>query len=347
MNSLNSKLVMLGEKGINLSPIQRLMVNSGAKPVSNDSESLHRIPLFGSELETLSFTVPTDSENLSAMTEQTNVHAAPLLLIYRSPAHAITESLVGGQEIGSATNAWLDRAVQLLHFLRANRESVDLVVFEQVLSSPAKLFESLNKQHGFRLDGSSGSPLADTTIADPVLFALAELAIQQERICREVIQELEASTIPLTQVPVPSTDEVLQSYIGLTRGLEDSATELREENDLLEMQLRQLRGELEDTVSSQIEHQTKFNGLAIEMQQLKSDLGRVQKELEDTLSSQMEYQTRLNGQATEMQQLKFDLGRVQGELDDRVNELVNISHTLSWRITAPLRWTLDRFKKPN
>jgi hypothetical protein len=294
--------------------------------------------LSDAEFETVSFSVPTNQEGHSATYEQFVANETPLLLFYRDSMHVITDALAGGQDLDLATKAWIENAVPVLRFVRTNRKSAYLVNLEQVLNAPGHLIEELRQRFAFDLTNSDLASVSESPIEDPILYILAERAVRQAPHTRPILEELEASSL-LNSVSLESpAQEAFAAYISLIQGVQDNSAELSGENKLLKLQLQQLVEELETTFLSNEECRSSITAQTCEIETLRKNLNRIRSESE-------EFKSVVTAQKKKIETLRSDLKRIRNELDERVNDLNNISKTLSWRITAPLRWIFDRFKR--
>ena len=133
--------------------------------------------------------------------------------------------------------------------------------------------------------------------------------LADDQAARLALAELEARSVSLA-ADSPTVAEIIDSYLNRGSASKDDVLEQKKENKSLALQLNQSREELKSTFEAKQDADSKAQQMAREIDRLKSDL-----------------------RWTEIQ------------LKDRESNLENISKTISWRITTPLRWTLDLFSR--
>jgi hypothetical protein len=199
----------------------------------------------------------------------------------------------------------------------------------------------LNLRLSLQLNSAGSHSRQSESEIDSISWLVARYAIQQNQAARLALSELEARSIS------PGTDaspvsQVIESYRNSARANKEELVHLEKENELLALQVKQLREELKKTFDAKQDAESTNQQFAKDIDQLRNNLHSVESELNQT---RREAESKVVHMAREIEQLKSDLRWTSIQLKDRESNLENISRTLSWRMTAPLRWTLDLFSK--
>lgn len=257
-----------------------------------------------------------------------------LLLLVSLPAVAVARSLGEGVVPKTALGQWLESAGTVLDVVRGQRRRVSLVFAEQVLAAPQAFLEALSQRLQLQLRCSVLTDLPPPGLPDAVLHMMAENAIRQSGEARNIAAELEANALPLTAADVrsvPQIEQVFNEYRDRIDTAADHAQKLREENAMLLAQLQEAQlqaRQAEERTAEVGKDDVRLHDLEEENQLLLQQLHQVQEELEHYYLQSVQTNS---DELLEMQR------RLQAA-EDTVQALYN---SKSWKLTRPLRWTLD------
>ena len=257
-----------------------------------------------------------------------------LLLLVPLPAVAVARSLEEGALPKTALSQWLESAGVVLDVVRGQRRRVSLVFAEQVLAAPQAFLEAFSQRLQLQLRCSVLTDLPPPGLPDAVLHMMAENAIRQSGEARNIATELEANALPLTAADVrsvPRIEQVFDEYRDRIDAAAHEVQKLREENAMLLAQLREAQSQArqaEERTAEVRKDDARLQDLEEENQLLLQQLHQVQEELEHYYLQSVQTNS---DELLEMQR------RLQAA-EDTVQALYN---SKSWKLTRPLRWTLD------
>ena len=257
-----------------------------------------------------------------------------LLLLVPLPAVAVARSLGEGAVPKTALGQWLESAGTVLDVVRGQRRRVSLVFAEQVLAVPQAFLEALSQRLQLQLRSSVLTDLPPPGLPDALLHMMAENAIRQSGEARNIASELEANALPLTVADVrsaPQIEQVFNEYRDRIDTAAHDAQKLREENALLLAQLQEAQSQArqaEERTAEVRKDDARLHDLEEENQLLLQQVHQVQEELEHLYLQSVQTNS---DELLEMQR------RLQAA-EDTVQALYN---SKSWKLTRPLRWTLD------
>ena len=257
-----------------------------------------------------------------------------LLLLVPLPAVAVARSLGEGAVPKTALGQWLESAGTVLDVVRGQRRRVSLVFAEQVLAVPQAFLEALSQRLQLQLRSSVLTDLPPPGLPDALLHMMAENAIRQSGEARNIASELEANALPLTVADVrsaPQIEQVFNEYRDRIDTAAHDGQKLREENALLLAQLQEAQSQArqaEERTAKVRKGDARLHDLEEENQLLLQQVHQVQEELEHLYLQSVQTNS---DELLEMQR------RLQAA-EDTVQALYN---SKSWKLTRPLRWTLD------
>lgn len=250
---------------------------------------------------------------------------AHLVVCYPNPVLTVAAQLGEGEGESSAAAAWAAGAEQLLRLFRSNRRRVTLVDGHAAMFNPERLSQALQGRLGDCLDLPKTAAFDPDWLGRPLARLVAAHDIAVSDGAAIVLAELEASSLPLEFPVQAATTELLADWqpaeaeaAAENAGGED-AEELKEENELLMLQLHQVQEELESYFLAN-------RDLQRQLQNASSDTSA------------------LDGSRQELEQARKELDQVKKELDMTRTAVSDMQSSLSWKLTAPLRSVLGVFR---
>ncbi|MDH3902550.1 MAG: hypothetical protein OES90_04940 [Xanthomonadales bacterium] len=334
-------LLLAGDSKASVDGLESLLLKAGASRSENlgknCQEVLDEIPGFGRR----SFCMLKPPEQKPAAPDGINSEEVHLLFLYKDPSKFIADRIAVEITIETALRDWLERTSEVLALTRRKGSSMTLLNADSALNAPVELIRELNLRLSLQLNSAGSHSRQSESEIDSISWLVARYAIQQNQAARLALSELEARSIS------PGTDaspvsQVIESYRNSARANKEELVHLEKEKELLALQVKQLREELKMTFDAKQDAESTNQQFAKDIDQLRNNLHSVESELNQT---RREAESKVVHMAREIEQLKSDLRWTSIQLKDRESNLENISRTLSWRMTAPLRWTLDLFSK--
>ncbi|ADH86536.1 hypothetical protein [Desulfurivibrio alkaliphilus] len=230
---------------------------------------------------------------------------AHLLLFHSRPETALAQAMAEQGNPDQTLEKWQQAAQQLLQVYRHNRQRASLVNIDCALAAPALFMKACHKRFGLKKakpPHSNEAGSKNTESSDMHLLLAAQM-VAQSAPTSELIAELEAGSLPLAEQPEPNINcqQIHQDYQAVTRQANE-LKEVKEENELLLLQLHQVQEELESYYLQLQSEQEKHR-------QAKSELAELKKE-------QKRHKAKVN------------------QLNGRIDRL---QKSTSWKITAPMR----------
>lgn len=280
-----------------------------------------------------------------------------LLLAYSAPIPTVAARIALNADMPPelAVTDWMEQVQPLLAAFRRARRRMVLVEYAAAVARPGPLVDVLGERLGLSLSAPAKSHAPDQSAepADPVLRLIADRACQHDIRSRQFVAELEASAIPVNGAGKSSAIDLsstLHAYRKQSGQPAEELTALKEENEVLQGQLQQARNNLEQVFQQKRDLDQKIKRLEdrLEKQQSESANNSELKEENELLLVQLhQVQEELESYFLDNRELNQELNKLRGEnkaLERKArranNMLKDVHGSLSWKITAPLRWLL-------
>lgn len=199
-------------------------------------------------------------------------NASPTILVYSHPNTHLAEALRTGATPSQALDQWQDQAQKLLNHFRQHRQNTLLINLEQALANPNALLEHAQQRFNISTNSNKAQPAdvkpapTDPDATDLIAFYL----IRTSPAAQELLDRLEASTIPLTDETLaditPGLDadhlytqlkessqavEALKALQSQQKAQAQQKADVEQENQLLITQLHKVQEELEQRLKTQ------------------------------------------------------------------------------------------------
>lgn len=346
------------QSGLDPQPLIEVLRNAGLRDGGG--------PTAGSEATAPALHVYRQADGLDEATrwlrEQPNTL---LLLAYSAPIPTVAARIALDADMPPerAVTDWMEQVEPMLAAFRRARRRMVLVEYAAAVARPGPLVDALGERLGLSLSAPAKSHAPDQSAeetADPVHRLIADRACQHDIRSRQLVAELEASAIPVNGAGTSSAIDLsstLHAYRKQSGQPAEELTALKEENEVLQEQLQEARNNLEqvfeqkrdlDQKIKRLEEQSAHQEDRLEKQQseiannselkeenelLLMQLHQVQEELESYFLDNRELNQKLDKLRAENKALERKARRANNMLDD-------VHGSVSWKITAPLRWLL-------
>ena len=251
-------------------------------------------------------------------------HTPMALLFSTRPERVLTQAMEQGDDPAARLDAWVDSARTLLQAYRCNRRNAVIVDVDEAIAAPGEFLDACARRFSLAVPQTipaSAQAEQGEVPPDPVHALIAAQWVADSSSAVPLLEELDASRTPLTDLSIlPGTDSasVWQAYREQCGRAADESRlqELKDENELLLLQLHQVQEELESYY--------------IEAQDKEHERARLADKLEQLEKTSQE-------QTKEAERLSKELDRVRKDRDRVDSILKNMKASRSWRVTAPLR----------
>lgn len=239
---------------------------------------------------------------------------AHLLLFYQAPAIVLAESMGNDCSPDDALADWLESIEAMLAVVRQNRRRITLVEMTLAQQHPASLLDRLNQRLSLSLSKWQGGAASQPKELDPVHLLIAQNAVLTNTNARRLASELQATALPIGNESSLLPDS-LSAWNTYNQGIKmaearpvqaNEFEELKEENELLLLQLHQVQEELESYYLTNLDLEKKTSK-----------------------QSKLEKENRVLQQRAQVLSQKID----------------NMRQSKSWKITKPLRGFTKLFKR--
>jgi hypothetical protein len=273
------------------------------------------------------------------------------LIFWHSPVTVLARAMAEGLGPDDALAQWQPRAEGVLAAIRRNRRRFTLVETSLACAHPDLLVERLNQRLALALTppGHASGALEDH---DPVELLIAERAVRSSAQAHRLVQELRATSLPLTQWHddvLPDALTAWQRYGECSKaGLADSER-LREENRKLRDKQQALQQQLEQREqSTSPEQSSAYEDLQEENELLLQQLHHVQEELESYYLESRDIQQKYEKAESQRKKFERDYNTALQRAGMLQKKIDAMRASRSWRITKPLRaGNLFKRKKKN
>jgi hypothetical protein len=304
-------LYVAGPPGADVQPLTQILEQAGLSQKSTESGQL-----------SLQWQMLANSDPQSIAGQLQASADAHLLLFYRAATPVLAEAMGQGRSPDDSLKEWLAQAEAILGMIRQNRRRVSLVEMTLAQQDPVAFIERLGQRLSLTLKTPISESARNAADQDAIYRLIAHAAVMNNMKARRAAAELQATALPvgMEETLLPEALNAWQAYqrkdeVELEKAQAEpeqygDLEELKEENELLLLQLHQVQEELE---SYYLEGR---------------DLGSNYQQLE-ARNSKLEKEHRVLKQRAEVLQQKID----------------NMRKSSSWRLTKPLRGFNKMFKR--
>jgi phosphoglycolate phosphatase-like HAD superfamily hydrolase len=294
LEATTSALFLAGPQGLDTASLAAILTAAGLKECDQEKEDAAadvRLQVFRNN--------DALARASEALAEQSG---AVLLIAYPAPVPFIARALTAEEMPQEGLTRWLEQVEPLLEVYRRARRRIVLVERAAALANPQSLIAELNERFGLQLksDRIVTQQTAEPTDSDldPVHLLIADSACHQDTRARRLAAELEVSSLPLSgtgiresiDLPLVCRTYRRKSEASLKQVDElqaDNArnAELKEENELLLMQLYQVQEELENYFLENRDLQEKLKSTDQEKQRFERSARQATNMLKDAHAS--------------------------------------------------------------
>lgn len=236
------------------------------------------------------------------------------LLLHDRPETALARAMQAGRNPVEELDEWRSAVENLLQAYRRNRRAIRMMSADAAVQAP-DAFATACKEHLGLTRGKAFPPQRPDEEIESIYRLLAAQMVAQADEIQPLLQELEASSIPLGVDYAPARLDCQAIYEELGESA-SRPNELEEENELLLLQLHQVQEELESY----------FLELQDESGKQKA-LNEKYKALDERLAA--------HKQLLEEKERQFQ--KLLAEKKRRDQKIVAIRKSTSWRLTMPIR----------
>ena len=311
---LPQKLGVVVPPGQDSGPVWKMLVASG---LSTD-EAAGRAPVL----------VDAGAQGIEALPDWLEQHPeGHVLLLFNAPVPTIARHMADAVEPADALAQWRQHAEQVLAVVRQNRRRMTLIALEAARVDPGAFTDLIGERFGLALKRSLDTGDAGD---DPgaVFRMMAENAVWQSPEVRNLAAELEANALPMPPshgLLLPAVEEVYSEFNTLVE-----RTRARKEAHKAESSQKQTP---DDSASN-----ARIRDLEEENELLLQQLHHVQEELESYFLENRDLQRKLD--EAQKQQKEFEI-----QARKATNMLNDVHASISWKITAPLRFLVSPFMR--
>ena len=253
--------------------------------------------------------------------------AVKLVVCYPNPGSAVARAIRSGEnDTGAALREWARGAHDVIELYQQNRDRVVLVDADAAIADVDALvgelagFSATGRGPGASaVAGQNASRVSVDDNIDPIALAVAEALLRWSPECEQIVTRLTACSTPLPSPPRPSETPLLNAFRERAIVASARAAELRDEHELLLLQLKQVQEELDASYLANRE--------------IRARLLR-----EEDKQRGIEADRRASaGLQEEMIQAKVAVAIREEEISRLRDEVMALRGSVSWRLTAPLR----------
>jgi hypothetical protein len=264
-----------------------------------------------------------------------NLDDVALLLFYSRPEPFLVRAMSAETSASMALESWCTASRSMLEAIHRYRSRAVLFNAESALTSAAAFKEVCRER--FRLEGRSedkASVAAQEPMADIHRLIAAQMVVQSVDV-QDLLDELEASAVPsdtLSVMPHVNCDDALAEWRG-----QGESDQLKEENELLLLQLHQVQEELESYYLQLQEAESKLREADKKYGETKKKLGQTEKKLEASETNRGETAKKLRETGDKHKAARAWEEQLKREVAEAQDTLARLRQSRSWRITKPLR----------
>jgi hypothetical protein len=242
------------------------------------------------------------------------------LVLYPNPVMTLAERLDQGESLSATLNVWRNDTERLLALFRRDRSRITLVDGHAALDDQQEFRQQLGNRWSLAIPAQDAERPEESRHGLGFLHLVAAQALAQDAAVAALLAELDASSLVLG--PRPRID--LQAIIDekFLRVVGPEFQEIREENELMRLQLRQL--------------QAVYDSRVLGDQRMEEIQGESKRARLARKSIEADFSEAREAWCAERKDLT-------DKLKWTADDLAAIRQSLSWRITAPLRRFLGMF----
>lgn len=271
---------------------------------------------------------------------------AHLLLVYRHPELSLASALAMGARPSEAQHRWQTVTASLLEVIRRHRSRCLVVDIDQARIAPNLFLRACEERLKMRFQPWTLEPAPAEAPSGPLYSVLARQLVAESVAIKDQLGELEATALAIG-TPVTTTVDIDAAWAESAALAQRSRSEI----DALEARHRvdsEVQEERHRSEIKALQDRLKEAATSAPVAATETDCERVKRELDDAMSENELLLTQLHQvqeelehyflQAQQRSQVTIDCSRAQAKLE-------RMERTLSWRLTAPLRWGFRPFKR--
>lgn len=258
--------------------------------------------------------------------------SARSVIMYPNPVMVLGEKLQAGETLDEAIEDWRAETERLLAVFRRDRRRITLVDGHAALNTPDQFWRQLAARLPIALSADHFEQSAPELQPAGVPHLVVAQALRQDEGAAMLIAELEASSLSLGPAYRVDVDALVgQGVAGVSSSELD---EVREENELLLLQLHQVQEELEAHFLENRKYSGRLDEVRAEADKARVDADKARAEAEKARLARNSLQAEFNEAREAWSQERKAL---TDKLSWTTNDLAAVRRSLSWKLTAPVR----------
>jgi len=262
-------LIAVGSPGVRIEPLLGILDTAGLGSQSTHSPSLEALVELNAEA--LEVRLQKDSE----------VH---LLLFFRSPLPLLSEGMKQGRTPDDILSDWVQTTKALLAVIRRYRRRMTLIETTHASLHPTDFIQRLSQRLGLSLTCAAQAETRRLEDGDAMHLLIAQAAVQGNPHARQLASELQATALPIgsedcLRPTAASAWAAFQECLERVEAKSEEQSDLKEENELLLLQLHQVQEELESYYLENRSFDRIHDKLQHEIETLKRELQEAKEEM--------------------------------------------------------------------
>lgn len=264
-----------------------------------------------------------------------------LLLFYNRPESLLAEALKSGKGLESAIRDWQQHAQSVLELFRKHRRRTTLIDLDAVTKTPDLILDGLSKRLLLDLENSVDQALSHSLSmsegSDQLANLIARCAVQEHPEMRLKAAELEASNAFSYSVDALNLVEELTRFRDELQDKHSENQEVKDENELLTLQLSQVQEELEYYFTHAQDLDKRLDKTSQLLAKTERRLKDTWQNLRNTRAISRRRRKELGELGTSLKTLEQDQIASMAQSENRRLTIEAMRQSISWKLTTPIR----------